>query len=405
MINKKIVWNKKNTFLSGMIYFLLVFLFPIVPLQAQILNRLQMKGNILSNIYQNANHAVTGQTLQNVLINQTYSYINLKSDSNFLSLFDTGYTYYRGMSVLTMGDSIYRCVAYTHHGPWDSIDFRFVEKMNGGEPGGHDGDIQFNKGGGFWGDDLLQYRGGSLMLGSGIGISLTPGNGIYFDGVSDALWRLRKVSGMGDGIIGSNNELGITFPNTSEGFSINNSMTYSLFQVSGNGNFYFRGNMVDALSGVIMSPLSRSLSDHSSIQSIDWDNRFLVNSGGAYLSWANGLHPATNGDIVTKGYADSVYKYLAIQDVVPTDGGTVNSDGSVKLALNSPGTLSSLTIVFPNSPVNGQQFGIISTQTISIVTLNAGTGGAVIISTSIGLTEYASYNWYYDALQNTWLIW
>ena len=102
---------------------------------AQTMNRAQLYNNIVTNVYQNPNHAITGQVLQNVLLNQNYSYNNLKTDTNFVGIFDTGYNYYKGMAVLSGHDTIYRCSVLNHHGRWKSSDFRFIGLIGGGSSG------------------------------------------------------------------------------------------------------------------------------------------------------------------------------------------------------------------------------------------------------------------------------
>jgi hypothetical protein len=93
---------------------------------------------------------------------------------------------------------------------------------------------------------------------------------------------------------------------------------------------------------------------------------------------------------------------FTIQNVVPISGFTVVSNGSNALDLNPATTLSSLTIDFPASPVNGQLFYITSTQSITSLTLSSistiqGYSGATAWSGSV-------LRYRYNLSQNTWLI-
>lgn len=125
--------RKQQIFVKLSLVFIAIFNSPSIF--AQTMNRAQLNNNIIANIYQNPNHAITGQTLQNVLLNQNYSYNNIKTDTNFVSVFDTGYSYFKGMAVLSGIDSIYRCSVLSHHGLWRSSDFRFVGLIGGGGSG------------------------------------------------------------------------------------------------------------------------------------------------------------------------------------------------------------------------------------------------------------------------------
>lgn len=62
---------------------------------------------------------------------------------------------------------------------------------------------------------------------------------------------------------------------------------------------------------------------------------------------------------------------VSVQDASPTTGQTVVSDGSNLLVLTPAGTLATLTIDFPSSPVNGQLFSINSSQQITLLTLSS----------------------------------
>lgn len=89
------------------------------------------------------------------------------------------------------------------------------------------------------------------------------------------------------------------------------------------------------------------------------------------------------------------------QYATPTTGTTVTSNGNSQLVVNPAGTLLALTIAFPSSPIDGQQFNIASTQILTGLTL---TSGATILGT---LTTLAAANgfagWVYSSTASSWI--
>src|SRR6185312_4985924 len=83
------------------------------------MNRATQANNITSNIYQNNTHAITGTTLQQVMLNQNSSYVNLLSDTNLLDvrIFSPYATYTPGMGVF-YGDTLFLNLA-SAHGTWN----------------------------------------------------------------------------------------------------------------------------------------------------------------------------------------------------------------------------------------------------------------------------------------------
>lgn len=89
------------------------------------------------------------------------------------------------------------------------------------------------------------------------------------------------------------------------------------------------------------------------------------------------------------------------QYVVPTTGQTVTSNGNSQLVVNPAGTLVALTIAFPASPIDGQQFNISSTQVLTGLTL---TSSATILGTLTTMAAVNSYaGWVYSATASSWI--
>ncbi len=123
---------KKRIIIDKLIL-LICLAFSSLWINAQTMSRAQMMSYITASVYQNSNHAVTGQILQNVLLNQNRASVNLKSDTNNIIVFDTGYTYYRGMAVVSGADSNFiaaplQCI----DGAWTSFRFPFHQKQSEG---------------------------------------------------------------------------------------------------------------------------------------------------------------------------------------------------------------------------------------------------------------------------------
>lgn len=87
---------------------------------------------------------------------------------------------------------------------------------------------------------------------------------------------------------------------------------------------------------------------------------------------------------------ESTGKDRPIQRATPTAGATVVSDGSPLLALLHSSLIATLTVTFPSSPRNGQQFGIASKSAVTALTLNGGsTIGGLAALTAAGFATWA----------------
>lgn len=89
---------------------------------------------------------------------------------------------------------------------------------------------------------------------------------------------------------------------------------------------------------------------------------------------------------------------VAIQYAAPTTGQTVVSNGAGTLIINPAGTLATLTITLPASPVDGQAFGVAISQVITALTVNGGTIRGAPSTTS--LNAWAHYK--FSAAAATW---
>lgn len=95
------------------------------------------------------------------------------------------------------------------------------------------------------------------------------------------------------------------------------------------------------------------------------------------------------------------YISTSMQRVVPTTGQTItptNAMGDIILVLEPAGTLATLTVNTPSTPVDGQRFSVMSTQIITALTLAVGT----VIG---GLASFAANGFMtlvYNASQTKW---
>lgn len=78
----------------------------------------------------------------------------------------------------------------------------------------------------------------------------------------------------------------------------------------------------------------------------------------------------------------------SLQYAAPTVGQTVTSDGSSILIIDPAGTLATLTIVLPASPINGQDFVIASSQIVTTLTV---TGTIVGTLTALAVAGFARF--------------
>lgn len=93
-------------------------------------------------------------------------------------------------------------------------------------------------------------------------------------------------------------------------------------------------------------------------------------------------------------------------DAAPLTGTSITvAAGTSKLMLNPAGTIAALTVVLPpaTSLVDGQSFNIYSTQTVTALTVTAGTG-TTIVPTITTVTAAAPIRLVYSAAGAKWLL-
>lgn len=88
-----------------------------------------------------------------------------------------------------------------------------------------------------------------------------------------------------------------------------------------------------------------------------------------------------------------------IKDTTPGTGHTVViTSGFPTLFVHATGTLASLTITLPQSPLNGQVFTVVGDQSITSLTI---TGGTLITAVS-SFNPGSPLRWIYDTAQTKW---
>jgi hypothetical protein len=90
----------------------------------QTLTRNALFNYTITNVYQNNGHAITGQALQNTLLNYDYSCLNIRSDTNVVYMFDSNFTYYIGQKILI--PSIIPIVPYAYAFSGDSAIYKYT---------------------------------------------------------------------------------------------------------------------------------------------------------------------------------------------------------------------------------------------------------------------------------------
>lgn len=88
---------------------------------------------------------------------------------------------------------------------------------------------------------------------------------------------------------------------------------------------------------------------------------------------------------------------LSVQYAQPTTGQTVTGDGSRIILIDPAGTLATLTVVLPASPVNGQECIIAASQILTALTI---TGTIVGTLTTMALGGFARF--VYSATASKW---
>lgn len=150
-------------------------------------------------------------------------------------------------------------------------------------------------------------------------------------------------------------------------------------------------SLLDNTGGISVDWNSRQLKDSAAHLSINWDTRSLVDpSTTIQLTWS------TLGVTIDTLLMDGSLNVTGYQHDTPSTGNTVTIGGAVSQELLEPaGTLATLTVRLPSSPVDGHVVGISSTQAVTALTLSTTDGST--ISGGISLLQaggFARYQYY-----------
>lgn len=130
---------------------------------------------------------------------------------------------------------------------------------------------------------------------------------------------------------------------------------------------------------------NRSLSDGAGVTSVSYQNRILYDAAGvSAFDWGTAL-----------GIAKATQSYgSAYQRVTPATGATVTiADKISNLVIRPAGTIATLTVNMPATPIDSQEVVICSSQIITALTI-AGNGHTVIGGiTTLGVGGFAKYKY------------
>jgi hypothetical protein len=88
---------------------------------------------------------------------------------------------------------------------------------------------------------------------------------------------------------------------------------------------------------------------------------------------------------------------------VPLTGATVTaSAGEYRRILEPAGTLATLNLVLPSSPLDGDIYEIMSTQTITVLSVTA--GAKTVRGNIFTLNEDSGASWIYRSANTTWYV-
>jgi hypothetical protein len=224
------------------------------------------------------------------------------------------------------------------------------------------------------------YAANSVFIGYNVGYNDTVNNTVGSGKYSILIGINSNTGGYSNSIV-----LGTGTNTQSHEFLIDSAITNWNFQ----GTSYVLPNT--ATIGVLQNNSSNNwswstiLTDTSAISSLDFNARYLYNYNGAIVVDYSGSSVAFNSDYFT-----------------PTTGSTITSTGARTMVLNPSGTIATLTVNFPSSPNNNQEFKISSTQTITSLTLSGGSGITVDGSVST-LSANSAVGWIYISSISTWI--
>lgn len=122
-----------------------------------------------------------------------------------------------------------------------------------------------------------------------------------------------------------------------------------------------------------------------------------------------GTHTLAGLDVAQTWTADQTLSGAALVEPysynTPATGNTVTMGSRERRCINNPaGALAALTVVLPPSPGDGDVAGVSTTQVITALTVNAGTGGAAVVGAPSTLAAGAAFSMLYRATGNSWYI-
>jgi hypothetical protein len=87
----------------------------------------------------------------------------------------------------------------------------------------------------------------------------------------------------------------------------------------------------------------------------------------------------------------------------PVTGATITMGaGQQRAIINPAGTIAALTVSLPPTPTDGQIAGISSTQIVTVLTVQGGTGGATVTAAPTSFAVDGNYRFIYNASGTTW---
>ena len=131
------------------------------------------------------------------------------------------------------------------------------------------------------------------------------------------------------------------------------------------------------------------------------------NRVGAYVSGK--LGKVLNYNMNALNGISSVQHYgpladmASVHDSTTASGGTVTTQIGNSTYIYEPAAgVAALTVVLPPNPDDGTNFNFVSTQAVTALTVNAGTGGASLGGAPTAMTANTSWSMQYSAATNKW---
>lgn len=247
----------------------------------------------------------------------------------------------------------------------------------------------------------------SNMFGQGssvlaFGLSNVVGPSSFYLGNDSLQFSDNYIIGQGNDVeIGSSNTVVYNATNTgtslytngTESFNLSNRAGFTFSITPGFGLSLINGGVSQTN---IMPPYSLTASQTTFLPTQVFGSTDTLMIGGDSLK-SNGY--ATPHDLYVAFINSGMY---STERIVATTGGSVQAVAQV-LWLTPVSTITTFTITLPASPTNGQIFRFNTTQTITSITLQAGTGGASIQNSFTTLNANSFGGWVYDLSDNAWM--